>query len=71
MRKTVPMTMPKIVTAADSWVKATPCAPGESMKRFTIDVPADLHVRIKTRCASRGEKMADVLRALLAREFPE
>ncbi len=40
------------------------------MKRFTIDVPLDLHSRIKVACAGRGLKMADVLRELLEREFP-
>lgn len=42
----------------------------ERMKRFTIDVPASLHSRIKIECARRGVKMADELRALLEREFP-
>jgi hypothetical protein len=46
-------------------------APQESMKRFTIDVPLGLHRRIKTQCAMRGQKMADVLREILEREFPE
>lgn len=41
------------------------------MKRFTIDVPMPLHIRIKIQCARRGLKMADVLRDLLEREFPE
>ena len=40
------------------------------MKRFTIDVPLALHRRVKTACAQRGLKMADVLRELLEREFP-
>ena len=42
-----------------------------AMKRFTIDVPAPLHARIKASCALRGVKMADEIRALLVREFPE
>ena len=46
-------------------------APQEPMKRFTIDVPLELHRRIKTQCAMRGKKMADVLREILEREFPE
>jgi hypothetical protein len=48
----------------------TPAA-AETMKRFTIDVPVALHTRIKTECARRGVKMADVLREMLEREFPE
>jgi predicted DNA binding CopG/RHH family protein len=44
--------------------------PAEPMKRFTIDVTETLHKRIKGQCAMRGEKMADVIRELLEREFP-
>jgi predicted DNA binding CopG/RHH family protein len=41
------------------------------MKRFTLDVPLELHTRIKTQCAARGVKMADILREVLEREFPQ
>lgn len=44
--------------------------PAEPMKRFTIDVTEELHKRIKMQCASRGVKMADVIRELLETEFP-
>jgi hypothetical protein len=72
--------------AADDWVAggrsadrenparpaATPApAASEATKRFTIDVPVALHTRIKTECARRGVKMADVVREMLEREFPE
>jgi hypothetical protein len=43
---------------------------GWPMKRLTIDVPIDLHIRLKTGCAMRGEKIADVVRVLIEREFP-
>lgn len=57
--------------AADAWVSdRETTAPSEPMKRFTIDVPESLHTRIKTQCAMRGQKMADVLRDLLEKEFP-
>jgi hypothetical protein len=39
------------------------------MRRLTIDVPIDLHIRLKTGCAMRGEKIADVVRVLIEREF--
>ena len=51
-------------------VLSAPPSPDEAMKRFTIDVPVDLHRRIKMQCAMRGSKMADVLRELLEKEFP-
>ena len=51
-------------------VEPEPAAPAEAMKRFTIDVPASLHTRVKIGCAQRGLKMADVLREMLEKEFP-
>ena len=38
--------------------------------RFTIDVPVELHRRVKAECARRGVKMADMVRELLERKFP-
>lgn len=58
-------------SSADAWVEKRHAPPDEAMKRLTIDVPASLHVRIKAQCALRGEKMADVIRALLEERFPE
>jgi hypothetical protein len=70
----------------DSWVQSRDASPAldretpsreahppsaEPMKRFTIDVGDGLHKRIKTQCAMRGVKMADVIRELLEREFPK
>src|ERR1700686_2998118 len=40
------------------------------MKRLTIDVPIDLHIRLKPGCAMRGEKIAHVVRVLIEREYP-
>lgn len=45
-------------------------APKTKMKRFTIDVPQDLHARVKIACAKQGLNMADELRRILEREFP-
>ena len=39
------------------------------MKRLTIDIPGDLHTRIKMQCAARGRKMADEIRVLLEEHF--
>lgn len=56
---------------ADQWVTDQKPKIDTVMKRFTIDVPADLHMRIKTQCAMKGTNMTDVLRTLLNREFPD
>jgi hypothetical protein len=59
--------------ASASPVAAEPVKATETvqMKRFTIDVPVELHRRIKAQCAMQGQKMANVLREILEREFPE
>ena len=74
--KTVAFKVPKPATP-DEWVRNAPAseqpsapAAQQATTRFTIDVPLDLHSRIKVECAGRGLKMADVLRELLEREFP-
>ena len=56
--------------AADEWVKASQTA-YEPSKRLTVDVSLALHTRIKTQCAMRGDKMADVIRDLLEKQFDE
>lgn len=82
MRKTVsfgakPQTSAQTgAPAVDEWVggvSETPesDAPRERMKRLTIDVPPSLHTRIKSQCALRGVNMADEIRALLERHFPD
>ena len=40
------------------------------MKRLTLDVPVDLHCRMKQDCAGKGVKMVDVLREMLETRFP-
>jgi hypothetical protein len=40
------------------------------MKRLTIDVPLELHCRMKQDCAGRGLKMVDVLREFMETRFP-
>ncbi|WP_332116670.1 hypothetical protein [Azorhizobium caulinodans] len=62
---------------ADSWVKAPDCADGATAAgdlftaRLTVDVTPALRGRIKIAAFRRGETVADMLRALLAREFPD
>ncbi|PAU74062.1 hypothetical protein [Halomonas salipaludis] len=57
-------------TAADAWVGSrTQDAPKEPMKRLTIDIPAELHSKLKADCAMRGRKMADEVRDLLTEKY--
>lgn len=53
---------------ADAWVETRNADP---MKRLTIDIPANLHMRIKSTCALRGVKMVDEIRELLEAHFRE
>lgn len=85
MTKAVSFKMPiSKPEAADAWVGkgiephlkraeidgVAPATEQVAMKRFTIDVPLDLHSRVKMACARRGKKMADEVRRLLEVEFP-
>ena len=56
---------------ADSWVKSREAGEGEKqpMKRLTVDLPAELHARVKAQCALRGVKISDEIRALLEQRF--
>lgn len=62
---------------AESWIKAPEIPGGEAAKsdaytaRLTIDVTPDLRGRIKVVAFRRGVTVADMLRELLVREFPE
>ncbi|NTJ06934.1 ribbon-helix-helix protein [Rhizobium lusitanum] len=59
----------------ESWIKA-PDAPARgaatafNTARLTIDVTPDMRGRIKIAAFRRGMTVADMLRDLLAREFP-
>jgi hypothetical protein len=62
---------------AESWIKA-PDAPGRRnddtsafSARLTIDITPALRGRIKVAAFRRGVTVADMLRDLLAREFPD
>lgn len=59
----------------EHWIKAEVPAAGVAKAnaftaRLTIDVTPDLRGRIKIAAFGRGATVADMLRELLAREFP-
>jgi hypothetical protein len=62
---------------AEGWVRAEASAPvrraaAEGLTaRLTIDVTPALRGRLKVAAFRRGETVADMLRALLSREFPD
>lgn len=61
---------------AESWIKASDASPRRMddapafTARLTIDVTPALRGRIKVAAFQRGVTVADMLRDLLAREFP-
>jgi hypothetical protein len=61
----------------DAWVRApepspTPQSAGDfNTARLTIDVTPALRGRIKITAFQRGQTVADMLRDLLTREFPD
>ena len=60
-----------VVASAEAGFSAEEREPEKPMKRFTIDVPAELHRRVRAACARRGLKTSTVLRDLLEREVPD
>lgn len=63
---------------ADRWIRsadptlAGPPGPGDAFTaRLTIDVTPALRRRMKLVAVTRGTTVADMLRALFAREFPD
>jgi hypothetical protein len=60
----------------ESWIRAAGTPPdgkaagGEYTARLTIDITPELRGRIKVVAFRRGITVADMLRDLLAREFP-
>ncbi|MYZ49092.1 hypothetical protein [Propylenella binzhouense] len=61
-------------TSPEAWVRA-PGKPATAVEaytaRLTIDVTPALRGRIKVTAFRRGQTVADMLRALLEREFPD
>jgi len=58
---------PRPTPAADAWVESR--GKPVKLKRLTIDIPADLHRRLKADCAGRDIAMADVIREMLERQY--
>jgi hypothetical protein len=62
---------------AESWINApdravsAPLASDLNTARLTLDITPALRGRIKIAAFQRGETVADMLRTLLAREFPD
>lgn len=67
---------PNAPASAEDWISQPQASANTApkaetpTKRLTIDVPEDLHRRMKVRCASDGTQMSDVVRDMLLREFP-
>ena len=69
----------QVPEVADTWVsggepkekQAAEKKPKIVMKRLTMDIPMDLHQRIKIGSAKRGISMVKEIRRLLDKEFPK
>lgn len=75
-QKSIVIQRPK-AAGAEAWINdvakagISPSTTSERRKRLTLDVSEDLHRRIKMSCVGRGELMADVLREILEKAFPD
>lgn len=57
---------PTATPTQDEWVEAR----GAQTKRLTLEIPAELHKRVKSQCAARGTKMIDEITTLLDQHYP-
>ncbi len=67
-----PVTLPK---PAEAWVgtpaeEVKPAKVEGPTKRLTVDIPEELHRRIKVQCAMKDIQISDVVRDILVKEFP-
>ena len=56
---------------ADDFVNERRTGNIEAEKKISVALPESLHRRMKARCAMNGLKISDVVRELLAKQFPE
>ena len=67
MRKKVAIKSPKAKPeTADNWVDTR-----EKKKRFTIDIPIQLHTKLKIAAAKRGETMAEMMCGFLEEKLDD
>ena len=52
--------------SADDWVGAHKAS---DTKRLTLDIPANLHARIKSACAVSGVSMVDAITQILEEKY--
>ena len=60
---------PQLAQTPDAWVDDK--APTEPVKRLTLDIPADLHRRIKSDCALNDLSMVGEITKLLEKRWPK
>jgi hypothetical protein len=75
---------PRVVAPVDDWISnrlgqdnenpapagPEPEAPREPSIRLTFDIPKSMHKRLKLGATERDTTIADVIRDLIAKEFP-
>lgn len=59
-----------VPVSADRWVDTGSAAEPEKLTRFTIDLPGELHQRIKVYCSMNGITMKERLIELFEENFP-
>ena len=62
---------PASKASAEDWVGSRKvAAEAEPTKRLTLDIPLELHGRIKSVCALKNQKMVEAITALLEKAYP-
>lgn len=58
------------MSKVEDWINGKEVKEEVPLKRLTIPIPEELHRRIKVKCVSNGNNMAEVVSKILEREFP-
>lgn len=69
-KKSIAINIPPRAETPDAWVgqassETASAAEKRATKRLTIDVPEELHRRLKLACVGRGQMMSEYVRELL------
>jgi hypothetical protein len=55
----------------DQWVKEKAKEPGQEVKRVTVDLPIEIHQKLKIRCVMERVNIADMVRKWIEEKLNE
>jgi hypothetical protein len=56
---------------ADQWVSSKPKEPTGEVKRVTVDLPMEIHQKLKIKCVLENVRIADMVRSWIEEKLSE